>query len=65
MTTSNIRSAERSRSSWMRLAALTTLVLLGSTRATFAGFISPNAGSVAGITYAVDNVNAAGGPIRR
>jgi hypothetical protein len=35
-------------------------VLLVSTRATFAGFIGPNAGSVAGITYNVDTVSPGG-----
>jgi len=42
---------------------MTTIVLLASTQAAFAGFAGPTAGSVAGITYAVENVNAAGGPV--
>jgi len=56
-------STWRSRFSLKRCAAMAMIVLLASTQAAFAGFVGPNAGSVAGITYEVENVNPAGGPI--
>jgi hypothetical protein len=56
-------SARRSRLAPTRCIALAAAVLLASTQATFAVFIGPNVGSTAGITYAVENVNAAGGAV--
>src|SRR5437868_6579531 len=55
-------STRRSPISRRRLAALTALVLLGSTQAALANLTLPNPGS-AGIRYAVESVNPAGGDI--
>ncbi len=56
-------STRRSHFSLKRCVAMTTIVLLTLTEAAFAAFVGPDPGSVAGITYNVENVNAAGGPI--
>ena len=63
MTSKTNPSTGQSRFLLKRLGAVTTILLLASTPSTFAGFIGPNAGSVAGITYAVENVNPAGGAV--
>jgi hypothetical protein len=51
----------QTRCSGKRFAHLAAIVLLASTRATFAGFIGPGVGSVGGITYNVDTVAAGNG----
>jgi hypothetical protein len=63
MTTRANPSPRRSRLSLGRIAVMTALVPLAASQGAFAGFIGPQAGSVAGITYAVENVNPAGGAV--
>jgi hypothetical protein len=60
MTSRTHPSTRQATGSLKRSARLTAIVLLASAQASFAGFIGPNAGSVAGITYNVDTVAAPG-----
>jgi hypothetical protein len=61
MTSGTHPSTRQATVSLKRSARLTAIVLLASTQASFAGFIGPTTGSVAGITYNVDTVAAGGG----
>jgi hypothetical protein len=63
MTSGTKPSTGQTPSSWKYSARLTAIVfvLLATSRATFAAFVGPNAGSVGGITYNVDTVAAGNG----